>query len=189
MMHRLALLAVFAATLGTPTAALAQEPGIERLDWLIGEWDFADAEIDGEYRETGTRVCEYTLGGDYIVCESEGTDHRGRTRSYVWYFNYNDRDERYEITSLFQGLGMKALYTAEVSDDGYRLESPTASGRATGSSWRAAPRSSTTGPIGTYGATTAIETSSRGGDPVGRRRVTARPQPAARSCRPRTARL
>jgi hypothetical protein len=122
MMLRLALLALFAAVLGTPAVALAQEPGIERLDWLIGEWDFADAEIDGEYRETGTRVCEYMLGGDYIVCESEGTDHRGRTRSYVWYFNYNDREERYEITSLFQGLGMKALDTAEVSENGHWLE-------------------------------------------------------------------
>jgi hypothetical protein len=51
-----------------------------QIAWLIREWTFEDAAIDGEYRETGTRTCGYALGNDYIVCESVGTGHRGRQR-------------------------------------------------------------------------------------------------------------
>ncbi len=105
-----------------PGSAYAQEPGIRQLDWLIGEWTFEDVQIDGEYREVGTRVCEYTLGGDYIVCRSRGVNHRQRERQYVWYFNYNADEERFEITSLFQGYAGKALYTATLHDGGRRLE-------------------------------------------------------------------
>lgn len=112
---------------GGPQAGSAQEPdtsqpGITQLAWLIGEWTFEDIEIDGDYRESGTRVCEYALGGDYIACESRGVNHRGVERIYLWYFNYNDRDQRFEITSLFQVFPRKLLYTATLRERGHRLE-------------------------------------------------------------------
>ena len=122
MTRRLALPLLLGATLVLPAKLLSQEPNIEQLGWLIGEWTFEDVEIDGEYRETGTRACEYALGREYIVCESFGVNHRGRERSYVWYFNYNHMDERYEVTSLLQGFPRKLLYTAEVHDGGRRLD-------------------------------------------------------------------
>ncbi len=110
------------AALAPPASLSAQEAGIEQLAWLVGEWRFEDEEINGEYRETGTRVCEWALGGEYISCESQGVDHRGRERSYLWYFNYNDVEERFEITSLFQGFPHKTLYTAVAHDEGHRLK-------------------------------------------------------------------
>lgn len=113
------LLCSMAAAAGS---ASGQEPSIAQLDWLIGEWTFEDVELDGEYRETGTRVCSYALGDEYIVCESRGVDHRARERSYRWYFNYNAQDQRYEITSLFQGYPRKLLYTATIHDGGRRME-------------------------------------------------------------------
>jgi hypothetical protein len=122
MTRRLTIFVLRGATLGLPTRLLGQDPGITQLGWLVGEWDFEDVEIDGEYRETGTRTCEYTLGGEYIVCESQGVDHRGRRRTYLWYFNYNHVDARYEVTSLLQGFPRKLLYTAAVHDGGRRLE-------------------------------------------------------------------
>ncbi len=62
------------------------------------------------------------MGGDYIVCESRGTNHRGGERTFLWYFNYNDQDERFEIVSLFEGFARKLMYTVEVSEDGHALQ-------------------------------------------------------------------
>ncbi|MEQ8330294.1 MAG: hypothetical protein RH859_07540 [Longimicrobiales bacterium] len=106
----------------TVTGLTAQEAPITQLDWLIGSWTFDDEALAGEYRESGTRDCAYALGGDYIRCESTGVDHRGRERTYLWFFNYNQAEERFEITSLFQGYPAKTLYTATVHDGGRRLE-------------------------------------------------------------------
>ncbi len=123
MMGKALAAALLLLAASTPTGPLsAQESGIAQLGWLVGEWTFADEEIDGEYRETGTRVCAWALGGEYISCESRGVNHRGRERSYVWYFNYNDVEERFEITSMFQGFPHKTLYTAVAHDGGHRLE-------------------------------------------------------------------
>ena len=62
------------------------------------------------------------MGGDYIVCESRGTNHRGGERTFLWYFDYNDQDERFEIVSLFEGFARKLMYTVEVSEDGHALQ-------------------------------------------------------------------
>lgn len=114
--------ALLVATTGYGLPLSAQEPPLSQIDWLVGEWTFEDAEVDGEYREAGTRVCEYTLGGDYIGCESHGTDYRGRERTYLWFFNFNQEEQRFEVTSLFQGYPRKLLYTATVHDGGRRIE-------------------------------------------------------------------
>lgn len=119
---RIATALLVLGSVALPTTASAQDPSIRDLDWLVGEWTFDDAQIEGEYRETGTRDCAYALGGDYIRCESHGTDHRGREREYVWYFNYNADDARFEITNLIQGFQRKLLYTATLHDEGRRLE-------------------------------------------------------------------
>ena len=116
-------MSILAAATAHPTERLwGQEDQIGQLEWLVGEWTFEDVEIDGEYREAGTRSCEYTLGGDYIVCESLGVDHRGQERSYIWYFNHNPDESRFEVTSLLEGYPAKLLYTATLHDAGRRLE-------------------------------------------------------------------
>lgn len=102
--------------------AHAQTRRIQELSWLVGEWTFEDYAVEGEYREVGTRVCEFTLGDEYIQCDSHGVDHRGNERHYIWFFNYNSDDERFEVTSLLQGFPRKLLYVANVAEAGRRLE-------------------------------------------------------------------
>ena len=116
------VLGAIAAAAAAPAAATAQDSPLAQLDWLVGSWTFEDAALAGEYRESGTRDCAYALGGDYIRCESRGIDHRGRERTYLWFFNYNPAEERIEITSLFRGYAPKLLYTATVHEGGHRLE-------------------------------------------------------------------
>ncbi|HSM04672.1 MAG TPA: hypothetical protein VK858_08610 [Longimicrobiales bacterium] len=122
MTTRFAWLAAVWTVCASASGVPGQESELRQLDWLIGEWTFEDVQLDGQYTEVGTRSCEYVLGGDYIACESRGVDHRGRERTYLWYFNYNEHEARFEITSLFQGYPAKLLYTATVHDDGHRLE-------------------------------------------------------------------
>lgn len=116
------MMGMMGCLLVVPQGAAGQEPSIRDLDWLIGEWSFEDEEIAGDYRESGTRTCSWALGGDYIRCASEGRDHRGGARTYVWFINFNANEQRFEITSLFQGNPRKYLYTATLHDGGRRLE-------------------------------------------------------------------
>ncbi|MCG8435764.1 MAG: hypothetical protein MJA83_17210, partial [Gammaproteobacteria bacterium] len=122
-MHKLniALGISLAAFAGAGFAAEA-DPALKKLDWLIGSWNFVDTEINGEYQEKGTRVCDYALDNHYILCESKGTSHTGRERTYLFYFNYNKLDERYEMTGLFGGFPRKIFYTLEVSENGHDIE-------------------------------------------------------------------
>lgn len=54
--------AALVLALGAASALDAQAPHICQLDWLVGQWTFEDVEIEGDYREVGTRDCEYTFG-------------------------------------------------------------------------------------------------------------------------------
>ena len=107
--------------------AQAQEeptPTIQDLHRLIGTWKFEDSATENagyEYSETGTRVCEYAIDDQYIRCESHGkTDTKERT--YVFYWNYNKEDERFEMISLFGNYSRKIQYHVAVSDDGKRID-------------------------------------------------------------------
>jgi len=95
---------------------------IRRLDWLIGEWAFDDIAIDGHYRETGTRNCEYALNDTYILCQSVGTSNKGKIRSYHFYFKYNREDERFEMIALTGYYPRTDLYVLELSEDNRTIE-------------------------------------------------------------------
>lgn len=97
----------------------AGEPGIERLEWMIGEWRFDDQEVNGDYRETGTRSCVWTLDKKYIQCKNTGTNHRGKTRTTVWYINFNSMDQRYEMVGMFGDYPRKNLYVATPDASGH----------------------------------------------------------------------
>ena len=100
------------------------DPGntIDRLDWMIGEWSFDDQEVNGDYRETGSRVCTWTLDKKYIQCANSGTNHRGKERTTVWYISYNSMDERYEIVGMFGDYPRKNLYVATPDETGHVVE-------------------------------------------------------------------
>lgn len=108
---------LFAATVLSPT------PDIRSVDWLVGEWEFADrAMLPGSsYEEYGTRSCVYALDNQYIRCESRGTSG-DTTRTYVFYLNYNAQSERFEMLSMWGNIPGKALYTGTLSADGRQLE-------------------------------------------------------------------
>lgn len=121
--------------------ALAAEPQpeIRRLDWMIGEWDFADESTSptDDYEERGVRSCGYALDGQYIRCESRGTS-RGRTRTYVFYLNYNRELRRYEMLSMWGNVPGKALQVGSASADGRRIELQTETPYAEGAEIRRA---------------------------------------------------
>ena len=102
--------------------AEADEKPINRLGWLVGQWTFEDVQVNGEYREAGTRDCHFTLDGDYIQCISNGTSHTGNQRTYYFFFNYNHLDKRFEATSVVGGFPRKILYTINVSPGNQRLD-------------------------------------------------------------------
>ncbi len=99
-----------------------EKPSIKHLDWLIGVWDYDDSQVNGDYRETGVRTCSYQLNDLYILCESVGETHTGRRRVSHWYFNYNDRNERFEMVAVFGDYPSKNLYVLIPSDNGRTIE-------------------------------------------------------------------
>lgn len=109
--------------LASSAHAETEQRPIQRLSWLIGSWTFSDEAVDGSYKETGTRDCEYTLNDTYILCRSVGTSNSGKVRSYHFYFNYNDRNNRFEMTSLTAFYPHKDLYVMSLSADNRVIES------------------------------------------------------------------
>lgn len=112
------------ATASATAAESASKPTIRDLDRLIGIWEFEDAATENagyEYVETGTRICAYALDDKYIRCESKGKA-KDKERTYVFYFNYNDADERFEMLSMFGNYSRKILYHLTVSEDGRRID-------------------------------------------------------------------
>ncbi len=108
--------------LASPLTAKEVEPSIKMLDWMIGEWSYADRQVKGEYTDQGTRHCRYTLKEQYIVCESVGVTNAGKERVYLFYLNYNKRHARFEMVALFSDYQSKNLYVMEVSKGGYVID-------------------------------------------------------------------
>ena len=59
-------LAVLILVLPAGAAASSEPPMISQLNWLIGNWNYEDRSINGDYRETGVRNCTYALNEQYI---------------------------------------------------------------------------------------------------------------------------
>lgn len=95
---------------------------IQDLDWLIGDWVYEDASVSGTYRDTGTRSCRYTLADKYIVCESHSSSESEHQRSYLFYFNYNQSDKRFEMVSMNNDYPRKNLYVFVVDKSGHHLK-------------------------------------------------------------------
>ncbi|HKJ16003.1 MAG TPA: hypothetical protein VJ984_01470 [Xanthomonadales bacterium] len=101
--------------------AQENELPIKRLEWLIGDWQTRDEQVNGDYVETGPRNCDWGLNDRYIVCRGTGTNHLGKSRDYIWYFNYNHMEERFEMNSLYGDWPRKNLFIIEVSEDNHHL--------------------------------------------------------------------
>jgi hypothetical protein len=121
-MDRNSLLLVLLFALQAGVAAASEPLMIRQLDWLIGDWNYEDKSVSGDYRETGVRRCAYTLNENYILCEMHGETNSHKKRAALMYFNYNHLDKRFEMTALFSDYPRKNLYAIEVFDKGHRLE-------------------------------------------------------------------
>ncbi len=105
------------------TERRSEAPGIRDLAWLIGRWEFVDRAVSSgdPYQESGVRECNWALDEQYIRCESRATV-RGKVRTYVFYLNWNNLDNRFEMVALFGNYGRKTFYTITLSEQGRRLE-------------------------------------------------------------------
>ena len=120
MLFRACALLLF-LILSTPLIAQDSELPIKRLGWLVGSWETHDEQLGGDYTESGPRTCEWGLNERYIVCKGVGTNSLGKSREYIWYFNYNHMEERFEMNSLYGDWPRKNLFIIEVSEDNHRL--------------------------------------------------------------------
>ena len=102
--------------------AFAQDTDLEQLSWLIGTWEYQDKQLGGGYEEVGVRQCAFVFDKRYIRCESNGTTNSGKSRTYIWFLNYNALDQRFEMTGVFSDYPRKLLYSATVSNEGHRVE-------------------------------------------------------------------
>ena len=73
---------LFIGFLSAPLIAEEELP-IQRLGWLIGEWETRDEQVKGDYTETGPRNCEWGLNDRYIVCRGVGTNHKSAKRGRI----------------------------------------------------------------------------------------------------------
>jgi hypothetical protein len=112
---------VIVLTVCSSVFAEDSELPIKRLSWLVGHWDTRDEQVQSDYVETGPRNCEWGLNERYIVCRGVGTNHQGKSREYIWYFNYNHMEERFEMNSLYGDWPRKNLFIIEVSEDNHHL--------------------------------------------------------------------
>lgn len=102
-------------------AAEPEQP-LGKLGWLLGNWTFEDAQVNGEYWERGTRNCALVLDEQYIRCESRGISNKGHRRSYHFILGYNSMDSRYEMLGLTSSYPRQNLYIITPSRDGHTLE-------------------------------------------------------------------
>lgn len=114
-------LGVFALVMCLNAFADDEDLPIKRLSWLLGHWETRDEQVDGKYVETGLRSCEWGLNGRYIVCTGVGTNNSGKSREYIWYFNYNHMEERFEMNSLYGDWPRKNLFIIEISENNHHL--------------------------------------------------------------------
>jgi len=97
-------------------------PRTADLDFLIGRWKITAVHYDVTNpkdpgrRETGTKVCRYTLNvGDepsYVVCENDSIyrgDDGESHEAYIEYINYNPFVEAFEKTNFFAGFPVKVI--------------------------------------------------------------------------------
>lgn len=95
---------------------------MDKMSWLLGNWTFEDAQVNGQYWERGTRICVKVLDDQYIRCESKGVSNSGNERSYYFILGYNRMDERYEMVGLTSSYPRQNLYIITPSNDGHTLE-------------------------------------------------------------------
>ena len=88
---------------GVATAALAQEmpkpgPEHEKLGYFAGKWEFEGESKEGPMGPGGviayTETCELFEGGFAVVCESEGTNPMGATKTFA-IMSYDTEKEAY----------------------------------------------------------------------------------------------
>ncbi len=100
-MKNLKLVLIFTMVLFLANSTIAQEKGINELDFLIGIWETREDNVEKGWWETSTREIKYTLLGNYIELRASSIDSNGKKREYSWYINYNKKMEQFQMVSMF----------------------------------------------------------------------------------------
>lgn len=79
----------------------AQERSIEELAFLIGKWETREESVENGWWETSVREITYSLKGNYIQLNANAIDSKGNQREYSWFINYNKKNQRFEMVSMF----------------------------------------------------------------------------------------
>ena len=80
---------------------LAQGKSVRDLDFLIGEWEVREDNVEKNWWEKATRVGKYVLDSTYIELESAAVSSNGKQRAYRWYIHYNSKSDQFEMVSMF----------------------------------------------------------------------------------------
>lgn len=103
-MKKVVLKIMFSFTLLVLGFESGQAQSIKDLDFLIGTWEVEETLYPGtdkEYKEKGTRSCEYYMLDSFIKCEAETTVSKtGKNRVYVYLINYNKWGEYYQAINF-----------------------------------------------------------------------------------------
>ncbi len=121
--------AVHAQMPASPNGSAAQRAAIDRLDMLDGEWR-GEATVhgpDGPVTLTQTERVGSMLGGSIKVIEGRGYTADGSTEfNAMAVVSWDARANRYGFRSWAQGYS--GDYAFEVTDDGFRWETPAGPG-------------------------------------------------------------
>ena len=82
-------------------SADAQKNRIRDLDFLIGTWEVREDNLEKNWWEKTTRVCQYVLDSTCIELKSSSITSDGKKRSYHWHIHYNEKAGQFEMVSMF----------------------------------------------------------------------------------------
>ncbi|MEQ6167090.1 hypothetical protein AAOE16_07840 [Ekhidna sp. MALMAid0563] len=85
-------------------SSIAQGPSsssIQDLNFLIGTWEVREDNKEKSWWEESTRKICYTLDSAYIELRASANSSGGKSRTYLWLIHYNQKDQQFEMISMF----------------------------------------------------------------------------------------
>ncbi len=95
---RLLFVTVFISSV---TFSFAQDQSIKDLEFLIGTWEVREDNDKKTWWEKATRIGTYTLDSTHIQLQAQAHSSSGKQRTYLWLIHYNDKDQQFEMVSMF----------------------------------------------------------------------------------------
>lgn len=79
----------------------SQEKSIHDLDFLIGNWEVEERNIEKNWWEKSSRTASYILDSTYIRLETKAITSTGKQRTYQWFIHYNSEEGQFEMISIY----------------------------------------------------------------------------------------